>query len=515
LKAYIAYDLGTGGIKASLYDRSLRSIARVFIEYQTFYPGEDRQEQRPEDWWQAVCESTRQLLAETRTPPEDIACLAVSGQSLAAIPIDRNKKALLEQIPIWSDTRAKAESERFFNTVDREGWYLATGNGFPAPCYSLFKIMWFKEHQGELYANTYKFIGSKDYINLRLTGEIRTDYSYASGTGAYHLLKKQMWKPFLDAACIAESLFPRISPSHEVIGRVSREAAGLTCLAEGTPVACGAVDNACMALGAVGVQEGSVYVSLGSSSWIPVNSSRPVLDSIRRPYVFAHADERMYTSAYSIFAGGSSLRWVKETLCRDIMNQPDVYDRMICLAALSPPGANGIIFNPSLAGGTSQDKSINIRGAFLNLHLSARREDLIRAAMEGIALNLRASLLHLQEYTKLRDRILFCGGGARSAFWMQMFADVFGMQVITTNIDQDAASLGAAAIAARASGAWDDYAAIPGLHEIRQVFLPDEERHMVYLKLFRKFMRASDMLAGFGDSLQDERGDLNTLREKE
>jgi xylulokinase len=89
LKAYIAYDLGTGGIKASLYDRSLRSIARVFIEYQTFYPGEDRQEQRPEDWWQAVCESTRQLLAETRTPPEDIACLAVSGQSLAAIPIER------------------------------------------------------------------------------------------------------------------------------------------------------------------------------------------------------------------------------------------------------------------------------------------------------------------------------------------------------------------------------------------------------------------------------------------
>ena len=515
MKAYIAYDLGTGGIKASLYDASLHSVAKVFIEYQTFYPGEDWQEQRPEDWWQAVCESTRRLLDETRTKPGDIACLAVSGQSLTAIPVDREKKVLLDQVPIWSDTRAKMESERFFETVDRDAWYLTTGNGFPASCYSLFKIMWLKGHQGELYKNTYKFIGSKDYINLRLTGEIRTDYSYASGTGAYHLLEKRMWKPFLDAAGVAEGLFPCISPSHEVIGRVSREAARLTGLAVGTPVACGAVDNACMALGAVGIQEGSVYVSLGSSSWIPVNSSLPVLDALRRPYVFAHADESMFTSAYSIFAGGSSLRWVKETLCREMMNEPDAYDRMSRIAASSLPGANGILFNPSLAGGTSQDKSINIRGAYLNLHLGARREDLIRAAMEGIALNLRASLLHLKEHTRLADRILFCGGGARSAFWMQIFADVFGMQVITTNIDQDAASLGAAAIAARASGAWKDYAQVPGLHEIRQVFFPDEGRHAVYLNLFRQFLRASDMLAGFGDSLQEERAGLNTPGDKE
>ena len=501
VKCFIAYDLGTGGIKASLHDGSLKTVAKVFIEYKTIFPGEDRQEQRPQDWWDAVCQSTRKLLSITGTAPGDIACLAVSGQSLVAIPIDAKGEPLLDQVPIWSDTRANAESEQFFELINRDEWYLATGNGFPAPCYSLFKIMWYQKHHPDLYAKTYKFVGSKDYINLRLTGEVRTDFSYASGTGAYHLIKRRMWKPFLDAAGIDEGLFPDITPSHAVIGRVSRDAARMTGLAEGTPVACGAVDNACMALGAVGVRQGSVYVSLGSSSWIPVNSPQPVLDPVRKPYVFAHAEEGMYTSAFSIFSGGSSFRWAKEVLCRDIADEKDVYDRMSRMASQSPIGAGGVFFNPSLAGGTSQDKSVRIRGAFLNLHLGTRREDLIRATMEGIALNLRSSLLHLQEHTQLSGSILFCGGGAKSPFWMQMFADVFGMQVITTNIDQDAASLGAAAIAARASGVWKDYSGVEALHEIQRVFQPDAERHGDYLTLYSRFLRASDMLAELGDYL--------------
>ena len=502
-KGFIAYDLGTGGIKASLYDGSLKTIARVFIEYKTIFPGEDRQEQRPQDWWDAVCLSTGRLLNITGTAPGDIACVAVSGQSLVAIPISLDREPLLDQVPIWSDMRASAQSERFFERIGRDEWYLTTGNGFPAPCYSLFKIMWFKEHHPDLYAKTSKFVGSKDYVNLRLTGEIRTDFSYASGTGAYHLTGSCMWKPFLDAAGIDEELFPDIMPSHALIGRVSREAARMTGLAEGTPVACGAVDNACMALGAVGDRQGSVYVSLGSSSWIPVNSPRPVLDPVRKPYVFAHAEAGMYTSAFSIFSGGSSLRWVKDVLCRDIAGEEDAYDRMSRMASQSALGAGGVIFNPSLAGGTSQDKSVHIRGAFLNVHLGTSREDLIRAAMEGIALNLRSSLLLLQEHTQLSQRILFCGGGAKSPFWMQMFADIFGMQVITTNIDQDAASLGAAAIAARASGVWKDYSAVEHLHEIQRVFLPDQVRHADYLKVYSRFLRASDMLADLGDCLHE------------
>ncbi|MDD3572432.1 MAG: FGGY family carbohydrate kinase [Eubacteriales bacterium] len=503
----IAYDLGTGGIKATLHDEALRIIESAFVEYRTHCPSPQRHEQRPEDWWAAVCASTKKLLASSGVPATDVAGAALSGQSLVAIPLDAENAPLLEQVPIWSDTRAQEESKAFFGRVSEAEWYLATGNGFPAPCYSLFKIMWLKKHQPEIFRRTRHFVGSKDYINLKLTGVLRTDRSYASGTGAYHLKREEMWQPCLDAAGIDASLFPERVPSHAIIGRVNGKAARETGLMEGTPVACGAVDNACMALGAVGVQEGGVYVSLGSSSWIPVNSREPVLDPVHKSYVFAHAQEGLYTSAFSIFAGGSSFKWVKETLLSEIADRPDAYDRMGDMASQSPLGAAGVLFNPSLAGGTSQDESMHIRGAFLNLSLGSRREDLIRAAMEGIALNLRSSLLYLKAHTPLSDPILFCGGGAKSPFWMQMFADVFGMNVITTNIEQDAASLGAAAIAARAVGLLEDYQGIPALHETRRAFSWDRDRHAAYLRLHEVFTHASGLLASFGEELHKFRLD--------
>lgn len=180
-------------------------------------------------------------------------------------------------------------------------------------------------------------------------------------------------------------------------------------------------------------------VSLGSSSWIPVNSSQPVLDVKRRPYVFAHIQENMYTSAYSIFAGGSSLRWIREILCSELGK--DAYSAMDQMADTVPIGANGVFFNPSLAGGTRQDKSPNIRGAFTGMHLGTTRADLIRSGLEGIALNLEMSLEALSEHVTIDPELLFCGGGSKSKIWMQMFADVFNSNIIKTNVDQDAASL--------------------------------------------------------------------------
>lgn len=505
MKYYIAYDLGTGGVKASLYDESLGTLEKSFIEYPTFYPQDGFHEQRPEDWWNGVVASTGKLLERSGVSGEDVACLALSGHSCVAVPLDAGGGLLMDQVPIWSDTRAQAEAEEFFSSVDRDSWYLTTGNGFPPACYCIFKLMWLRRRDPALFDRIYKVVGSKDYINYRLTGAIATDYSYASSFGAYDLVKKEIRGSFLDAAGIPFSVFPEIVPSHTVIGTLTKEAARQTGLSEKTRVACGGVDNACMALGAVGSEEGKVYVSLGSSSWIPVNSSEPVLDVKTRPYVFAHIDENMFTSAYSIFAGGSSFQWIRDQLCRDLCREEDAYVKMGDLAAGVPIGSNGIIFNPSLAGGTSQDKSINIRGAFLGLHLGTTREDMIRAAMEGIALNLRMSLDLLGKKVRIGKDILFCGGGSRSRFWMQMFSDIFNMNVIKTNIDQDAASLGAAAICARAEGLRDDYGFVPSLHHIENRCEPDEEANSQYEKLSEIFRHVCEVCADLGDFIKLKR----------
>lgn len=497
----ISYDLGTGGVKASLYDGALHTLAKSFIEYETVYPGPDMHEQRPEDWWTGVVHSTRVLLERSGTAPSEIACVALSGHSLVSVPVDARNRVLQAQVPIWSDTRAQAEAAAFFTRIPERDWYMATGNGFPAPCYSIFKLMWLKAHEPELFARVHRVLGSKDYINFRLTGQIATDWSYASGTGAYDLKAGRMRPDFLEAAGLPADLFPTPDAPHRIVGTVTGEAARETGLCAGTPVACGGVDNACMALGAVGPVPGRVYTSLGSSSWIPVNSAQPVLDAEKRPYVFAHIQEGLFTSAFSIFAGGSSLRWARETLCRDIADDGRAYQIMDGWAEQVPLGSNGIFFNPSLAGGTSQDKSIHIRGAFVGLHLGTTREDMIRAVMEGITLNLRLSLEALGAHTALSGPLLICGGGSRSPFWMQMFADVFGREIVKSNIDQDAASIGAAAIAARAVGLWRDYGGIDGLHQIERRCAPDPDRAARYEALFPVFRHICGVAADLGDAM--------------
>lgn len=493
----IAYDLGTGGVKASLFDDQMNTLSKSFVPYDTRYPAPCMHEQCPEDWWNGVVSSTRSLLDKSGTDPREIGTLALSGHSLVTVPIDQNGHTLTDSVPIWSDTRAGLEADEFFSRIREEDWYMTTGNGFPAPCYSLFKLMWMKKHQPDLFSRIHKVLGSKDYINFRLTGNCCMDPSYASGTGAWDLTARRMRSDFLEAAGIPAALFPEVIPSHAIVGRLLPDAAGKTGLPESTLVACGGVDNACMALGAVGAADGKIYTSLGSSSWVPVNSRKPVLDFQKKPYVFSHIEDGMYTSAFSIFAGGSSFAWTKDVLCKDI--HENVFDRMSEMARTVPIGSGGIFFNPSLAGGTSQDKSIHIRGAWVGLHLGTTREAMVRAAMEGICMNLKESILYLCEKTGKADEILFCGGGSRSSFWMQMFADVFHTKIIKTNIDQDAAAVGAAAIAAKAAGIWKDYQGIASLHRIERISVPDPERAARYEALQQTFVHISNVLADLGD----------------
>ena len=500
IKKIIAYDLGTGGVKASLYNENAEVLAKTFAEYETYYPGANMHEQAPADWWDAIVRCTGVLLSESGSRGGDVMCISISGHSLVAVPVDGSGRVLTARTPIWSDTRAGAEAAEFFTRIDESEWYYTTGNGFPPPCYSVFKLMWMKKHQPDVFSRIHKVLGSKDYINYMLTGRMYTDYSYASGTGAYDLAKGGMRADYLAAAGLPAGIFPEIAPSDYIIGTLTDEAAAALGLGAGTAVACGGVDNACMALGAAGAAEGGCYASLGSSSWIAVNSAKPVLNFTQRPYVFAHIAPGMFTSAFSIFSGGSSLRWVRENICRDVAGE-GAYAELDRMAETAPIGSGGVLFNPSLAGGTSQDKSPHIRGAFLNLSLGNTREEMIRATMEGIAFNLKMSFLNLKEHVAVSDEILFCGGGSKSPFWMRMFADIFDIAIVKTSIDQDAASFGAAAAAFKGMNIWKDYSPIQTLHKDIIKTPPNAAAVEQYKKYFPRFTRVNGMMSELGDYL--------------
>jgi xylulokinase len=502
---FIACDLGTGGNKAVLYDQDGISVAQLGISYPTFHPRAQYHEQCPTDWWSAVVESVHGLLENGQLDGSEIKAIGLSGHSLGCVPIDARGNLLLESVPIWSDSRATAEADDFFELISQDDWYLMTGNGFPPALYTVFKLMWLRKHHPEVYLLTDKILGTKDYINFRLTGRIATDYSYASGTGIYDLNAWDYHPDLLRVTGLERSLFPEIVPSTEILGELTPEAAGLLGLPPSVKVVAGGVDNSCMALGAGNIKEGDVYGSLGSSSWIAATSGKPVLDLRVRPFVFAHVVPEMFNSATSIFSAGTSLEWVRNQLCRNLGDDEilsgEHYDRMFGLAATVPAGAHNLLFVPTLAGGTYFEGGPRVRGALVGLDLSHTQADVIRAALEGIAFGLRVAFDELRRLTSVRDELFLFGGGAKSPFWRRIFANVYNCTVIKSKIDQETAALGAGALAAVGSGVWSDFSKILELHQVEDRSEPDPAEVAVYQSLLPVFKQAAANQVALGEML--------------
>jgi xylulokinase len=492
----IACDLGTGGTKAALFSIDGTCLAERVVAYETFYPSPAWHEQRPADWWHSVRSAIRDLLQAPGIDAGTVRAIAVSGHSLGCLPVDQAGTPLQERVPIWSDGRAHEDSASYFATVDEDEWYERTGNGFPAPLYPLFKMMWLRRHRPQVFALTDKVIGTKDYVNFILTGRIATDQSYASGSGVFDLATGDYSDTLLQAAGFDRSILPEIVRSTDVLGEVLPSVSADLGLPDGVVVVAGGVDNSCMALGARTFREGDIFLSMGSSSWLTVSSGRPLLDRRVRSYAFAHVVPDFFISATSIFSSGTSVKWVVDTLLKDTLAQAqaageDTHATLTTLAAASPRGANGLLFVPTLGGGTSFEGGADVRGAFVGLDLIHGPADVLRAAYEGVAFGLRDALDALRTMNPVGDEIIIVGGGAKSLFWRQVFADILEMSVTKTQIDQQAAALGAAALAFVGTGLWKDFTPLVDLHVCEASVGPSAEAAQVYATAMRAYRTAA------------------------
>ena len=505
--AYIlSFDLGTGGIKTSLFNDQGTSLGAEFVSIETYYPQENFREQRPEDWWQAVVESTGRLLKRVEIDRNEIVAVAASGHSLVTAPVDAEGHLLTDSTPIWTDARATEQAKRFFQTIDEDQWYLTTGSGFPAHLYGIFEIMWIKDNLPEVYEKAAAFIGTKDYLNLRMTGRACTDHSYASGSGVYDLVKRCYVPEYIAASGVDAEKLPQLLESSDIVGTLTPEAAQALGLSEKVIVAAGGVDNACMCLGSACTEDGDSYTNLGTSAWIAVSSHEPIVNVKAHSYVFAHCIPGMFTSATSIFSAGNSFRWVKNNLFPDYIAKAesegrDVYDLLTELADEAPAGSHKLIFNPTMAGGSGLDKSVNIRGCFTGLTLGHTRADLVRATLEGVCMGLRLAMDILAANTELSDEMLIVGGGGKSHFWRTLFADIYNKTIIETNVGEDAGSLGAAVVAGVAAGLWS-YDKVKEIHHRKEAIAPDPALRDVYERILPVYAKIADMQSDVGDMLQ-------------
>jgi len=492
----LALDLGTGGCKASLWDADGTMLDQVVRDYPTFHPRPGWNEQHVANWWEAVVSCTRKLVERT---PVEVTGVALSGHSLGVVLLDSSGHPVEESTPIWSDSRATAEAAQIFTEISEDSWYLRTGNGFTPALYPIAKARWYANHRPEVWAATRTVVGSKDWVNLRLTGELATDHSYASGSGVYDLVAGRYHEELVTVGGLGGRL-PEPCASHDQVGSLTPDAASLLGLKPGVPVFAGAVDNAAMALGSRGTAEGRLYASLGSSSWVTVTSTKPVLDAATRPFVFAHAVPAHFISALSTFSSGTSIRWLHAMIGAGL-----TLTELLDEGAALDKATDVPTFVPTLSGGTPLEGGATVRGALAHLDLGHGRAHLARAGMEGIAFAMRRCLDALRDLTNTDDEVLVSGGGVRHEGWNQVYADVLGQDLLRTSVDQQAAALGAATIAFVGLGLWT-YADAERPHTLRATYRTDPASAHAYETRRRRFTALQNQLAATSGTFEDPHG---------
>lgn len=481
----LAHDLGTSGNKATLFSVDGRLIASHTVAYPTHFFNGNWAEQDPADWWRAVCDSTQALLTQAKADPAEIAVVALSGQMMGCTLVDKGG-AVLRPSMLYCDQRASAQAARILEQIDLKTFYGIVGHRV-SPSYSLEKLMWVRDNEPDLYARTHKTLCAKDYINFRLTGKLATDFSDASGTNAFDLNTFQWSDRIMNLAGVDGSLFPEPTDSTQVLGEITREAAAATGLRVGTPVAVGGGDGSCAGVGVGCIKPGTAYNYLGSSSWIALTVEKPIVDEQMRTMNWAHCVPGYLHPSGTMQTAGSSVQWLKEVICTSecaeaAAGNTSPYALIDEAIAKSTPGANGLLFLPYMLGERTPWWNPDARGAFIGLSLASKREDVLRAVLEGVTMNLGIIVNIFRQHVPM-DAITVIGGGAKSAVWRQMMADIYDCPVESLNFLEEATSMGAAVIGGVAVGLFEDFEVIHRFIKVDHVSTPNRDNQQRYRQM--------------------------------
>jgi xylulokinase len=502
----LAHDLGTTGNKATLYDQEGALVSSAIYGYETEYAHTSWAEQDPEDWWRAVCASTRELLGQTKVRGDEVACIVFSGQMMGCVPLDKEARPLRKAI-IWADQRSVEQERWVGERVSPEEVYRITGHRLSAS-YSLSKILWLRDHQPDIYTEAYKFVHAKDAIVARLTGVFVTDASDASGMNLYDLEGGTWSERIVEAAELDPAQLPEIRQSIDVVGEVLSEVADEVGVAAGTPVVIGGGDGGCAAAGAGVVSEGAAYNYVGSSSWIALATEKPIYDPDFKTFTFGHLVPGMFMPTGTMQAAGASYQWTRDQLCPVELKAAESldvspYELMNLAGEDSPAGANGLIFLPYLMGERSPRWNPRARGAFLGLTIRHTRADMIRAVLEGVTMNLRVILDAFRSQGAQIQAMRLIGGGARGRFWNRMMADVYGVPVQRLAILEEATSMGAALAGGVGVGLYPDFSMIETMNQVSEIFEPDPAAQAAYEEIYPIFEAAYHALVPVYDMMAE------------
>ena len=448
---WMGVDVGTGGTRALLIDAGGREIAAVTALHEEMRMTQPLwAEQRPEDWAQAAVQAIRGVLGKAGASGDDVRGVGMSGQMHGLVVLDGDN-AVIRPALIWCDQRSQPQVDFINAKLGKDKVLEYTANpmltGFTLP-----KLLWVRDHEPHKFERIRKLLLPKDYVRFTLTGEFASEVSDASGTAMFDVIRRRWSFEMMDGLGLDRDILPACYESAEISSVISTQAAALTGLKAGTPVAGGGGDQAASAVGNGIVEPGVVSCTLGTSGVVFAHMETVAYDPDGRVHTFCHAVRDKWHVMGVTQGAGLSLQWLRNQLAPGM-----TYDALTEEAAKAPAGSQGLFWLPYLMGERTPHLDPQARGGWIGLTAKHTRADLIRAVMEGVCYSQKDCLDAIGKLGIAATSVRASGGGARSPFWRQILADVFGKRVARLET-QEGSAYGAALLAMVGTG---EYISVP------------------------------------------------------
>lgn len=489
-KYLLGIDIGTSACKIAVFNREGQAVATASGDYPVYYPQEGWAEQKPDEWWEAVCLATKKCLENGDIPADEIAGVGIDGQSWSAIAIDKTGK-VLANTPIWMDTRAQDICDRINEEVGAEAIFQVAGNSLQ-PSYTTAKIIWYRENFPEIYKKIHKILQSNSYIVYRLTGAITQDVSQGYGLHCFDMRTGTWNEEMCTKLGIPLEFLPDIVSCDKVVGAVTKEAAFQCGLAEGTPVVAGGLDAACGTLGAGVIHPGETQEQGGQAGGMSICMDTYKADP--RLILGYHVVPDQWLLQGGTTGGGGVMRWFEQEFADyERTREEEIGESSLVqlnqIAEAVSPGSDGLVFLPYMSGERSPVWNPYAKGVFYGLDFAKTKGHMVRACMEGVAFALRHNLDAAEEAGAEAEVLRAMGGSANSLLWTQIKADVTGKPIIVPSSDT-ATTLGAAILAGVGVGFYESYEEAVALtvKETRR-HEPNPENREIYEKNYNTYLQ--------------------------
>lgn len=481
-------DVGSTGTKAVVFDLEGNQLAASYREYPELHPRPGWIELEPQRVWDAVRAVIGEAAAKAGGDPVQALSISALGESFTSIDQDGN---YLHNTITSPDNRCVSQAESWRERLGELAVFRITGMPLH-PSFTLNKIMWLRDEMPDVYRKTWKCLLWPDMIWYKLGFEPTTDHTLAGRTMAFDIVKKQWSETMLSAADVSPELFATAVASGTVLGEIPAPACEELGLPRGVVAVASGHDQPMNALGAGVIREGMAVDGMGTVECITVAFDEPVLNEgmLRNNFCcYPHAAPDMYASLAFTYSSGSVLRWYRDNFASAEMAEAqqsgqDVYD--IILSNL-PDEPTGVFLVPYFAGSGTPYLDPLAKGVIIGLDLSVDKKRFVKAILEGICYELHLNVSRLAEAGIAIDRLRATGGGSKSAYWLQLKADITGKEVVTLNVTESGCQAGAI-LGGVATGAYASVAeAVDVLVKERSSFSPDPKRHARYQELFATY----------------------------